>query len=226
MITVPTSKNISNRIEPNYSTWQQIELSYQCAKYAIDNKIEGDFVECGVACGNNLAAMCLAGGFGIGYDSFEGIPWAGENDTEQPGIGRKTVQLNWKDGIPVKNYINGGFVDDSISSGVTVHDIEDVKKNFERWGLSNYSLVKGWFQNTLPLKPDFPISVLRLDGDLYESTLVCLKYLYPWLSKGGILIIDDWQLEGCQKAFNDYFLDVIENKPKLILDNGVTYWQK
>lgn len=207
MITVPTSKNISNRIEPNYSTWQTIELSYQCAKWTIDNGIQGDFVECGVACGNNLAAMCLAGGHGIGFDSFEGIPWAGEHDTEQPGIGRKDVSKH-------------GILE---SSGVTVHDIEDVKKNFERWGLTNYELVKGWFQNTLPLKPDFPISVLRLDGDLYESTLVCLEYLYPWLSEGGILIVDDYQLHGCKKAFNDFFNI---SRPKLILDNGVTYWQK
>lgn len=220
MITVPTSKNISNRIEPNYSTWQTIELSYQCAKWTIDNGIQGDFVECGVACGNNLAAMCLAGGHGIGFDSFEGIPWAGEHDTEQPGIGRKDVSKH-------------GILE---SSGVTVHDIEDVKKNFERWGLTNYELVKGWFQDTVIHDDRRPylISVLRLDGDLYESTKICLEYLYPRLSKGGILIIDDWQLEGCQKAFYDYFnyddngIDDDESRiaPKLILDNGVTYWQK
>lgn len=211
ILTIPTEKNISLKIEPNYSTWQTIELTNQCAKYVIDNNIEGDFVECGIACGNNLAAMCLAGRQGIGFDSFEGIPWAGEHDTEQPGIGKKDESKH-------------GILE---SSGVTVHDIEDVKKNFERWGLSNYSLVKGWFQNTLPNKPDYPISVLRLDGDLYESTLVCLEKLYPWLSKGGILIIDDWQLAGCQKAFDDYFHS--EDRfflPTLILDNGVTYWQK
>lgn len=222
-LTIPTTRKISNIIEPNYSTWQTIELTHQCAQYAIDNNIPGLFVECGIACGNNLAAMCLAGRTGVGFDSFEGIPWAGENDTEQPGIGK----------------INKNKIGVLETSGITVHGWEDVVKNFERWGLTNYRLIKGWFQHTLT-EEEFPesIAVLRLDGDLYESTLICLERLYPCLSKGGILIIDDWQLEGCRKAFDDYF--EIKNptgspaidhanylfKPKLILDNGVTYWQK
>ena len=222
MITVPTSKNISSKIEPNYSTWQTIELSYQCAKYAIDNNIQGDFVECGIACGNNLAAMCAAGRHGYGFDSFQGIPWAGEHDTEQPGIGM----------------IDKSKIGILETSGVTSHSEESVIENFKRWGLENYSLVKGWFQDTLryansEYNKDFQVSVLRLDGDLYESTLVCLEKLYPQLSKGGILIIDDWNLEGCRKAFYDYFKNLIQENgetltplPNLILDNGVTYWQK
>ena len=206
----PTSRNISNKIEPNYSSWQTIEMSYQCAKYCIDNDVKGAFVECGVACGNNLAAMCLAGRQGYGFDSFEGIPWAGEHDTEQPGIGRKDVSKH-------------GILE---SSGVTVHGIEDVIKNFERWGLPNYSLIKGWFQNTC-LKWMGEIAVLRLDGDLYDSTYTALRYLYPFLLDGGILIVDDYQLAGCKKAFDDYFTDrCMSGYPTLILDDGVTYWMK
>ena len=195
-------KNISNIIEPNYSSWQTIELSYQFARQMIDEGIEGDFVECGVACGNNLAAMCLAGRHGYGFDSFEGIPWAGKNDTEQPGIGE----------------INKSKIGVLESSGVTVHGIEDVKKNFERWGLKNYTLIEGWFENTIPIHQDFKISVLRLDGDLYESTLIPLKYLYPLLSKGGILIIDDWNLKGCRDAFYNYFS--LDNVPTEIMQEG------
>jgi O-methyltransferase len=205
MISVPSSKNISKIIPPNYSTWQTIELTYQCAKYAIDNNIKGVFVECGVASGNNLAAMALAGREAVGFDSFEGIPWAGVNDDQQPGMRSK---VPGKDGI-------------LESSGITVHSMDDVELNFKIWGLTNYRLIKGWFQHTVQ---DFnePISVLRLDGDLYDSTMVCLKHLYPLLSKGGILIMDDWNLAGCRKAFDDYF----KKKPELILDNNVTYWKK
>ena len=206
MLFEPTNKNISNRIPPNYSTWQTIELSYQCAKYAIDNNVPGVFVECGVASGNNLAAMCAAGRWGYGFDSFEGIPWAGPNDDQQPGMRRK---VKGKEGL-------------LESSGITVHDEAGVHSNFERWGLDNYTLIPGWFQNTVN---DFKkeISVLRLDGDLYNSTIVCLQYLYPLLSECGILIMDDWKLKGCRQAFNDYF----ENqRPELIFDNGVTYWKK
>ena len=209
MISIPESKNISNIIPPNYSTWQTIELTYQCAKYAIDNNIEGDFVECGVASGNNLAAMCYAGRHGFGFDSFEGIPWAGPNDEVQPGMRAKVPGTE-------------GLLE---SSGVTVHSLEDVELNFKIWGLKNYTLVKGWFQNTV-MKHYSKISVLRLDGDLYDSTYVCLLYLYPLLSKGGILIMDDWELLGCQKAFDDYFDGLEEDRPEIILENRVTYWRK
>lgn len=209
MITAPTSKNISLKIEPNYSTWQTIELTNQCAHYAIINNIKGDFVECGVACGNNLAAMALAGRHAYGFDSFEGIPWAGPKDKEQPGIGSI-------------DKINKSKIGVLESSGVTVHGIDDVHENFKRWGLQNYTLIKGWFQHTVQ-DFDKPISVLRLDGDLYDSTMVCLQALYPLLSKDGILIMDDWNLEGCRMAFDDYFQG---KRPKQILNDGVTYWIK
>lgn len=208
MISEPTNRNISKHIEPNYSTWQTIEITYQCAKYVINNDIEGDFVECGVAAGNNLAAMCVAGRHGYGFDSFEGIPYAGARDYEQPGIGDVD-----------KTKI--GLLE---SSGVTSHSFEDVEKNFEKWGLDNYTLIKGWFQDTVPLF-DAPngISLLRLDGDLYDSTIIPLKYLYPQLAKGGILIIDDWNLQGCREAVYDYFKGKL---PRCIFNNGITYWQK
>lgn len=204
----PSPQNISLIIPPNYSTWETIELSYQCAKYAIDNGIPGDFVECGVAAGNNLAAMCLVGRRGIGYDSFEGIPWAGKNDEYQPGI------------VAPPDKSKFGILE---SSGISSHSIEDVKANMKKWNIENYRLVKGWFQETLPFEKIDEISVLRLDGDLYESTFTSLVHLYCKLSKGGILIMDDWKLYGCRKAFSDYF---IEEMPELIFDNGVTYWQK
>lgn len=212
-LTVPTEKNITKTIPPNYGTWETIELTYQCAKYVVDNRITGSFVECGIAAGNNLAAMCKAGRHGYGYDSFEGIPWAGPKDTEQPGIGSVSMIDPSKIGV-------------LESSGITSHSMDQVKVNMEKWGISNYSLVKGWFQNTVP-KWLGEIAVLRLDGDLYDSTYVCLQYLYPSLNEGGILIVDDWRLGGCRQAFEDYFSGrSMEGRPKMILDDGVTYWQK
>ena len=92
------------------------------------------------------------------------------------------------------------------------------------WGLKNFSLIKGWFQDTVPTWEERPIAVLRLDGDLYESTKICLEYLYPMLSKGGILIIDDWDLSGCVQAFDEYFEK--HEKPEFILKDWGTYWRK
>ena len=72
-------------------------------------------------------------------------------------------------------------------------------------GLSPAEVVfhQGWFQNTLPAeaKSIGPISVLRLDGDWYASTKICLEHLYPLLSRDGIVILDDYFLwEGCKKG--------------------------
>ncbi len=207
MISEPKSKRISKISPPNYSTWQTIELTNQCAKDVIKRNIKGCFVECGVATGNNLAAMCIEGRHGYGFDSFQGIPWASEKDTQQPGIGEK---IEGKDGL-------------LESSGITVHSKDQVHNNFAKWGITNYTLIEGWFQNTVHLfKED--IAVLRLDGDLYESTMVCLDHLYPLLQPGGILIIDDWNLDGCRLAFEEYFSKI--QRPELIFDNLITYWKK
>lgn len=202
----PTERDVSLKIHPNLSTWQTIELSYQCAKYAVDNNIEGDFVECGIAAGNNFGAMCLAGRHGWGFDSFEGIPWATKEDRYQPGIGEVE-----------KSKI--GLLE---SSGISSYPIEAAQDNLKRWGIENYTLVKGWFQDTVKDWHGGKIAVLRLDGDMYESTKVCLEHLYPFLSRKGILIIDDWNLKGCRTAFNEYF----KKKPELLLNNGRTYWLK
>jgi hypothetical protein len=204
---IPEHRNISLKIEPNYSIWQTIELSYYFAKEAIDNGIKGDVVECGIACGNNFAAMCYAGRHGVGFDSFEGIPWAGDKDDQQPGIGKKTK--------------NTGL----SSSGVTVHSLEDTHLNMKRWGIKDYEFVKGWFEETIPTQTVVTeISVLRLDGDLYNSTMIPLIHLYPLLSKGGYLIIDDWNLKGCREAVHDYFKGKLP-KEVLRFDNPI-YFKK
>jgi hypothetical protein len=65
---------------------------------------------------------------------------------------------------------------------------------------------------------------LRLDGDLYESTEICLKYLYPKVSVGGVVIIDDYALDGAKMAVCDYFND---NVPEMkLIDGGVVYFIK
>ena len=76
---------------------------------------------------------------------------------------------------------------------------EEVRANFERYGLldDQVRFLPGWFKDTLPDAPIDRIAVLRLDGDLYESTIQALDALYPRLSPGGFCIIDDYQcIEG------------------------------
>ena len=84
----------------------------------------------------------------------------------------------------------------------------------------------GWFQDTIPVAVDSigEIALLRLDGDLYESTLVALRQLYPLVKKGGFIIIDDWgALKGCRKACEEYFNEIGINPFIHYVDATVRY---
>ena len=71
----------------------------------------------------------------------------------------------------------------------------DVEQNFELYGLldERVRFLEGWFKDTLPTVRDHTWSVVRLDGDMYESTIEGLTNLYPGLSVGGFLIVDDYR---------------------------------
>ncbi len=73
--------------------------------------------------------------------------------------------------------------------------LDEVRANF----------VKGFFEHTLPTLDAGPFALVRLDGDMYESTIVALDALYPKLSPGGFLVVDDYgAVEVCRKAVTDY----------------------
>lgn len=84
--------------------------------------------------------------------------------------------------------------------------LEQVKHNFERYGLldDQVRFLEGWFEDTLPSAPINALALLRLDGDMYESTMDALANLYPKLSIGGFVIVDDYYLDGCKQAVHDY----------------------
>ncbi len=77
--------------------------------------------------------------------------------------------------------------------------LETVKANFDKYGLldDQVQFLVGWFRDTLPTAPMAELAVLRLDGDLYESTTEALDSLYPKLSVGGYVIVDDYGATGC-----------------------------
>lgn len=190
-----------------YSTLDTIKNTAHYTNDVIERKVPGVFIECGVAAGAQIAAMQDVNlkradrRWIYGFDSFEGIPLASKDDDVQPGIGAN----------PNVPYTNTSQL--LKSSGITVHSQQSVRNSLNNWfnnQSENIVLVKGWFQNTLAgYKSVFSqmggIALLRLDGDLYESTRVSLAQLFPLLNDGGILIIDDWQLTGCRKACQEYF---------------------
>ena len=85
--------------------------------------------------------------------------------------------------------------------------VDQVKANFEAYGLldDQVRFLVGWFRDTLPTAPIERLAVLRLDGDLYESTMDALSALYPRLSVGGYVIVDDYgAMESCRTAVDDF----------------------
>jgi O-methyltransferase len=107
--------------------------------------------------------------------------------------------------------------------------LDEVKHNFARYGLldDQVRFLKGWFKDTLPTAPIDHLAVLRVDGDLYESTMEALRYLYPKVSAGGYVIDDDYgALSIAKKAVDDFrAANGITAELKQIDWTGV-YWQK
>lgn len=85
--------------------------------------------------------------------------------------------------------------------------------------------LKGWFKDTLPRAPIQKLAVLRLDGELYESTVGSLTHLFPKLSVGGYIIIDDYFLKGCREAVHDFRDKHGIDDPINDIDGMGAYWR-
>jgi O-methyltransferase len=182
---------------------------YQSIEYLVRNDIPGDIVECGVWQGGSmlLAAHALAH-FGDTsrriwlYDTFNGMAKPTELD------------VRW-DGAPA------------------LPTWEEFERNGRKWGFGgpqehvrnvvyssgypreNFVFVEGMVEATLPVTRPDTIALLRLDTDLYSSTYAELAHLYPLLSVGGVMIIDDYGwLLGAQLATDQY---IAEQKLPLFL---------
>lgn len=211
-----------------YSFRETVYHTYECAIDLLQRDIQGVWIECGIGAGAQIATMQKAKmDFGLNtapwilaFDSFEGIPLGSEKDAEQPGIGAMTHDPS----LPERERL--------VSSGITVHSVEEVKYTFERFDIpmEGINFIKGWFQDTLPhLYSITDIAFLRLDGDLYESTMVCMVYLYDKVVIGGTVVIDDYSLQGCKAAIHDYFNEMSLPVPELTIlpnSNGVAYFTK
>lgn len=113
--------------------------------------------------------------------------------------------------------------------GYLAVSLEEVLRNFDRYGLldDQVRFLKGWFRDTLPTAPVRQLAVLRLDGDMYESTMEALIHLYPKLSPGGYLIMDDYgAVAGCRQAVHDYRSAHGVTEASCPIDWGGVYWQR
>jgi O-methyltransferase len=106
--------------------------------------------------------------------------------------------------------------------------LEEVKGNFARFGLldDQVRFLKGWFCDTMPTAPIERLAILRLDGDLYSSTMDVLRNLYDRVSPGGYVIVDDYySWESCRRAVSDFVRETgIDPKIEKI-DGGGAFWK-
>jgi O-methyltransferase len=105
---------------------------------------------------------------------------------------------------------------------------QQVEENFRMFGLldENVVFLQGWFKDTLPNAPFQKLSLMRLDGDMYESTMDALSSLYDKLSIGGFCIIDDYALPGCRKAVDDFRALRKIHEAIVKIDHSGCYWRK
>jgi O-methyltransferase len=133
-------------------------------------------------------------------------------------------------GMPVPNpekYPADRELDLSRVDDLTV-SLEEAQRNFRRFGLldDRVRFLKGWFKDTLPAAPIDTLAILRLDGDLYESTADALLYLYPRVSRGGCVIVDDNWVPACRQAVDDYRAAHGVADPIVPIDSQSAYWIK
>lgn len=181
-----------------------------CVKDILKNNIEGDFIETGVWRGgssifmkgllkchdDNIRKVFVA-------DSFEGLP---PPDPRYPA--------DQHDILYRIKYL-------AVSK-------EQVEQNFKRYDLldDNVIFIKGFFENSLPTAPIGKLALLRLDGDMYSSTIHVLENLYDKLSVGGYIIIDDYGLETCIKAVTDFRQKRGITEEIIKVDWTRAYWKK
>ncbi len=114
----------------------------------------------------------------------------------------------------------------SHTLGIT---LEQVKTNFSRYGLLDEQVrfLVGWFEDTLPAAPINQLAVLRMDGDMYSSTIQSLRSLYHKLSTGGYAIVDDYgNLAPCRQAVDDFRVEQKITEPLRQIDWTGVFWEK
>ncbi|MCC7530719.1 MAG: class I SAM-dependent methyltransferase [Candidatus Melainabacteria bacterium] len=197
----------------------RIENLRNCIINTIERSVPGDLIETGVWRGGATIFMrAILKAYEVSdkivwvADSFEGLP---EPDAE----------LN-----PIEHKAYSGPVMTKVYKHFAV-GLEEVKRNFAAYGLldDQVRFLKGWFKDTLPNAPIKSLSVIRLDGDFYESTLDSLNNLYPKLSRGGYVIIDDYGEESwteCKRAVEEFRSKHAVKDELFKVDSNCYYWQR
>jgi O-methyltransferase len=182
-----------------------------CIYSIINDNVEGDFIETGVWRGGAAILMrAILKELNIAdrkvwvADSFKGLPRPSRSYPADHGNKLYTKRIL------------------SVS-------LAEVKNNFTKYDLldEQVAFLEGWFKDTLRQASIHKLSLLRLDGDLYESTWQSLNLLYPKLSAGGYIIVDDYNaFDACRSAITEYRNQHNIQTPIIKIDKQAIYWRK
>ncbi len=213
--TVSKSQREEGHIWPGYADTmiglKRLDNIQNCLEVVLRDDVDGDVIETGVWRGGAcilmraiLAAHGVDGRKVFVADSFEGLP------------------------IPDPAAFPADSGDQHYIHEFLAVSQEDVENNFKRYGLLDEQVVflKGWFKDTLPNAPIQKLALMRLDGDMYSSTMDALQNLYPKLSVGGFCIIDDFASPACESAVNSYREEHGIVAPIETVDWTGRYWRK
>ncbi len=191
---------------------RRLENIRECMEDVLSRNVPGDFIETGVWRGGATIFMRgVLAAHGIddrtvwAADSFEGVP-PPDSDRYPKDAGHR-----WH-----------------LNPNLAVSE-DEVRENFARYGLldDQVRLVKGLFKDSLPALRDRRWALIRIDGDLYESTIDALSNLYPQLSVGGYALFDDYgDIEASRAAVDDYRREHGITEPIHKVDWSGVYWQR
>jgi O-methyltransferase len=184
-----------HRLQRKYRAYTMIPPATYVANLRVATKcrdVAGCVVECGVWRGGMIAGIAEILGPDRHYhlfDSFAGLPPAQTIDGP--------AALAWQAATESEHYF-----DNCRAPAAAAEEAMRLAT------APQFTLHAGWFEQTLPdFVPEQPIALLRLDADWYDATRLCLERLYPHMSPGGLILIDDYYTwDGCCRAVHDFLV--------------------
>ncbi len=204
------------RVQPYTMTSpERLFALIQAVRYVSKAGVPGDIVECGVWKGGSMMAAALtllechdrSRNLYL-FDTFDGMTRPTDRDASIDGITAQALLQSSSKSDPASVWCCAALEEVTSAMRGTGYEVERLH------------FVKGPVEETVPDRSPAHIAILRLDTDWYESTMHELKHLFPRLSQGGVLLIDDYgHWQGCRAAVDEYFAD---NKMSILL-NRVDY---
>ena len=215
--------------------YEQLVSLYEQVAYCEKNNLPGSFIECGVWKAGASGLMALANQhFSKNprniylFDAFDDI-CEPDSTYDDANLVAEIKKITSSDKLTFKGELKPltGIYDQWGGHG-TLQEAKILLEEKIKYPADHLFYVKGWFQDTVSewAKKIDQIAILRLDGDWYESTKVCIDALYPKLVNGGVCIIDDYGYNtGCSKAVHEYLIANNEN-PLMCKIDYLRYWIK